>query len=142
MTKLKIGWRSLEPPRPPVGVLAEGRSASALAEAVRRLVATGVQLKAAVGERTLLVLGDSDELPWADRASYLGREQGLLLPATLEPTVPVDLLGQAIRQVVAARYPGGPIQVAALPGRLVVFDVSEGPVDSDRLVEHARRWFA
>ncbi|KAB2810458.1 hypothetical protein F9L07_00295 [Pimelobacter simplex] len=118
-----LTWHPLDPPRPPVAVLATGTAATALAAATARSRERGLPLRAAAADDDLLVLGPADALPWVDDATYLGEEAGLLLPTTLAPNVPPDLLRHAVRAVV----PTG--ATAVLPGRILGFTASDGPVD-------------
>lgn len=63
-------------------------------------------------------MGPQDELPWVDGVLYLGRGPGapdLLLPTTLQPTVPESLLARAISH---ARIPP-PIAILVDQGTLV-----------------------
>lgn len=136
MTRVGVEWKSIEPPRQPTAVLAEGASARGLAEGFARRLEDGVGLRSAVGGGALLVLGDADDLPWAPGATYLAHECGVLLPTTMTPTVPVDLLAAAARQLLA-RTGIQPIQLALLPGRVLVFDVSDTPTDPADLHNHA-----
>lgn len=141
MTRLAVSWRPIEPPRAPVAVLAEGVVANGLAESAARRLATGLDLRVAVGSGALLVLADPEALPWAAGVTYLGREQGLLLPTTLAPTVPVDLLDAAVRQLLARD--GRPSRhVAVLPGRLIAFELSDTRADAAALRRHAVEAFA
>jgi hypothetical protein len=113
-TSLTIAWRPREEPLAPSAVAAVGAVARALA--VRLLAATDESLAALRGVAApgvLVVLGAREALPWVDGVVYLGgdpRAGGLLLPATLEPSVPVELVARAF----AARF--GPVSpVAVLP---------------------------
>ena len=90
----------------------------------------------AVGDGALLALGEPDVLPWAPGVTYFGSEHGVLLPTTLAPTVPVDLLSAAASQLLARH--GGPSRlVAVLPGRVIAFEVADSPVDAAILRHHA-----
>jgi hypothetical protein len=142
MTRLAVDWRPLEPPREPVAVLADGLLAHRLAESASRRLADGADLRIAVGGGALLILSEAEVLPWAPGVTYLGRDHGLLLPTTVTPTVPVDLLETAVHQLLLSRQHGPSRHVAVLPGRVITFDVSETPVDSAVLHAHAAEAFA
>lgn len=127
MTRLLVQWRPLEPPRTPVAVLAEGTALPPLAEATARRVRDGAFLRAAAADGVLLVVGDGQQLPWADGVTYLGEEDGLLLPTLVAPDVPADLLRQALDQRLA---PAGPRRsLVLLPGRVLTFALADRPVD-------------
>ena len=121
-----VAWVPRDPPLAPCAVVAEGPCATALAE---RLLAEGRDDRrglASPGERRLLVVGD--DLPWVDGVRWLGVDpaaRGLFLPTTLQPTLPVPLLAEAVRRRVglpAVALPGavwaagalGPLQVHRL----------------------------
>lgn len=127
MTRLVIQWRPLEPPRTPAAVLAEGAAVPLLAEATARRVRDGAFLRAATAEGLLLVVGDGPQLPWADGVTYLGEEDGLLLPTLLAPDVPADLLRQALHQRLAPTAPRR--SLVLLPGRVLTFALADRPVD-------------
>ena len=141
MSRLAVDWRPIEPPRVPVAALADGPNASGLALSTTRLVAHGADLRAAVGGGALLVLGEPEVLPWTLGVTYLGRDNGLLLPTTLEPTIPVDLLDTALRQLMTHHGVRSRL-VAVLPGRVLSFDVSDTQVDPNALRRHAAEAFA
>jgi len=141
VTRLAVDWRSIDPPRVPVAALAEGTAATGLAESATRRLADGAELRVAVGSGALLVLAEPEVLPWALGVVYLGREHGLLLPTTLTPTVPADLLHAAVRQLLA-RDGRTSRHVAVLPGRVVTFDISDTPVEAAELRRHAAEAFA
>src|SRR4051812_11035522 len=57
------------------------------------------QLRAVHGSRFLLLLGESDALPWVDGLTFLGKDEGaprLLLPPTHTPSVPSALFEHAL----------------------------------------------
>lgn len=141
MTPLVVDWRPIEPPRSPVAVLAEGESARRLAEGVIRRLAAGADLRAAVGGGALLVLGQAEDLPWAPGATYLARELGVLVPTTVTPTVPMDLLVAAVRQLLTRQHKPRR-HVAVLPGRVITFNVADTPTDATQLRQHAHEAFA
>ena len=137
MTALAVGWRPLEPPRVPEAVLGEGASVAALAGRAADRLRTGAALRAATSDGVLLVVGEAQHLPWAEGVTYLGHEDGLLLPTALTPDVPVDLLGQAVRQAFAANSPA--VRLAVLPGRVLAFRLDDRPTDPGWLASWASR---
>ena len=55
---------------------------------------------------TIVLLGEAESLPWVDGVSYLGSDERaphLLLPTNREPSVPADLLQQALTD--QSRFP-------------------------------------
>jgi hypothetical protein len=106
---IPVLWRPRPDPLDPVGVAARGRAARALAE---RLLARDDEALA----RLHGVAGEAPELPWADGATYLGRDPlapSLLLPTTREPSVPLPLLERAL-VARALRVPNAPPPLAVL----------------------------
>ena len=141
MTRLVVEWHPLEPPRAPSAVLAEGDATHELAAAAARRVRGGSTLRAAARAGVLLVVGEAEHLPWAEGVTYLGEEDGVLLPTTRAPGLPADLLRQAVVQRLG---PGSPHRrVAVVPGRVVSFELAEAAVDpvwlDDRSREKRRR---
>ena len=140
MTRLVVEWHPLEPPRAPSAVLADGRAAAGLAAATARRVRLGAPLRAASGRESLLVVGEAEHLPWAEGVTYLGDEDGLLLPTTRAPGLPADLLHQAVVQRLGRASVRR--RIAVVPGRILAFELAESPVDpawlDDRSHEGAR----
>lgn len=106
----------------PSAVAGVGEVARALAE--RLLLSTDQALAAWTGvasSRTLVVLGASDQLPWVDGVTYLGRDARaprLLVPTTLEPhTVTPEMFEAAV--VTHAPKLGFPLAVLVTPPRIV-----------------------
>jgi hypothetical protein len=100
--KLSFTWQPRSIPLTPAAVGAEGDVARLLA---RRLLIRDdealAQLSGVAGPELILLLGPEVILPWVDGAFYLGRDVGaptLLLPTTLEPSVPLLLLERALRR--------------------------------------------
>ncbi|MGW4207366.1 bpX5 domain-containing protein [Lentzea sp. NPDC004789] len=113
-----LTWTRREPPLAPAAVAG---GADLRAAAVRRL-REGAELRVACGPEWILVVGG--DLPWADGVTYLGWDDGLLVPTTLAPSTPAGLLRHALPADVLAVLPGavltGPAPVrAADPERLV-----------------------
>jgi hypothetical protein len=86
-------WTRQEPPLAPVGVLARGPAARALGS--RALEALD-GLSGLISRDLLLLLGPEQALPWVDGATWVGRQDLLLLPTLSRPEVPLDLLCKAI----------------------------------------------
>jgi len=112
-----LTWTRREPPLAPAAVAG---GAPLRAAAVRRL-REGAELRVASGPEWTLVVGT--DLPWADGATYLGWDDGLLVPTTLAPSTPAGLLRHALPADVLAVLPGavltGPAPVrTADPERL------------------------
>lgn len=95
-----LTWFRREPPLSPAAV-AGGPELRAVT--VRRL-REGAELRVAFGPAWTLVVGD--DLPWVDGATYLGWDDGLLLPTTLAPSAPAGLLRHALPDDVLAVLPG------------------------------------
>jgi hypothetical protein len=112
-----------------VGPAARALGARLLAESDERLR----KLRGVAGRGALVVLGPSDELPWADGVHYLGRHSSapsLLLPTTLRPDVPLEVFEQAVLE----REPRllSPVCVIAAPPRLI--SVNDAlPIERDKL---------
>ena len=71
------------------------------------------------GPGVLVLLGDTESLPWVDGVLYLGRDPAapsLLLPCTLAPDVAPALLDRAL---VARAEAGTPLAVLPRSGHLV-----------------------
>jgi len=117
-------------PLEPVAVLGSGVAARRLANAVREEAVAELRFAASVD--SLLIVGEKDHLPWADGALYLGRDDGLLVPTTQEPTVPADLL----RAALAEAMPGQ--EFAVLEGRVFVFPTPTSGADPRWLQEYSQ----
>jgi hypothetical protein len=106
--RLRVTWAPRATPLAARAAVAQGAAARALG---RRLLDGDDErlalLSAVAGRDLLLVLGDSDDLPWVDGVTYLGSERetpALLVPTALAPSVPVAVLDRAVR----ARLDGEP----------------------------------
>lgn len=93
--EIAVAWSGREPPLAPVGAVARGAVAVALA---RRLANHPdlEGLRGVAGEGLLAVFGD--DLPWVDGVTYLGREAGLFMPTTLRPSVASRLVARALER--------------------------------------------
>jgi hypothetical protein len=119
----RVNWRSREEPRVPAGVLASGAVA-------RRLVVKILDLDdsflarwqgAAISDAVVL-LGESESLPWVDGVDYLGwdeRAPHLLLPTNRDPDVPLDLLERTLVQ-----HSPFPPPLAVIPARNLIISLS------------------
>jgi hypothetical protein len=112
----RIEWRARRFPLEPEAVAGRGKVAMALAARCSRLPErVASKLEAVLAKELLILLGDSDALPWVDGVCYLGRDPAtprLLLPTVLEPAVSPELLEQAIR----GRFPAVRFPLAVLLG--------------------------
>jgi hypothetical protein len=115
---VRVEWLPRGEPLETVAVVAHGPAAAALG---RRLLARSdnelMELTGVCGAGFLLVLGPADRLPWTDGAVYLGRDPAapsLLLPAVLQPTVPLGLVERMLLSRFAQVQP--PIAVAPQSG--------------------------
>jgi hypothetical protein len=116
-----IVWSPREPPLAACGVIAWGAAAELLAARVP----TEVSLSALASEEALLLLGETGELPWVDGVVYLGRDDSapeLLLPTTLSPSVPLDLLARALRKRLSAN---GPLAIVPRGAAVEVFSLND-----------------
>jgi len=89
------------------------------------------------GPGWLLVLGDPAELPWADKVTYLGWDDGLLLPTTRACSPGADL----VRAALASHLPDDPERravIALIGGDVLVSALPLRPADPDQLLAVAR----
>lgn len=134
---LTVAFRPRAAPLAPVAAAARGAAARALAE---RLLARDdealAKLAGVAAPDLILVLGESDALPWVDGVLYLGRDPAapaLLLPTALEPDVPAPLLERAV----LARERAAPVAVLVEPRQLVSAAAAR-PVERARLAAFLR----
>ncbi len=113
-------WSPRAQPLPALAVAGVGPVALALA---RRVLAEQdaalARWSGVAGPGVLVLLGDSESLPWVDGVVYLGRDAAapsLLLPCTLAPDVALSLLDRAL---VARARVGTPLAVLPRSGHLV-----------------------
>ncbi len=131
-----IDWAPRVEPLPPIAAAGAGSVAHALA---RRLLAAEdaslATLSGVAARGFLLVLGRGDSLPWVDGISYLGRDPEaplLLVPTTLAPSVPAELVERALVRR-ASRDP----PIAVLPEHGIVASAAAARALSRRALE---RW--
>lgn len=125
-------WTRREPPRPPEAVLAWGPAGAWLAHRTVDAIGGGrSSLSVVAGDGWVLVTGEGEELPWADGATYLASEGGVLLPTTHTTAPGPDLVGPAVR-----RHAGAAADdlVVLVPDRVLVAARPVGAVDLARLV--------
>ena len=134
---LSIHWRPRAEPLSPGAVVALGDAADALA---RRLLtredAEIARLQGVTADGMIAVIGATEDLPWVDGALYLGHDAAapvLLLPTTLEPDLPADLLQHAL----AHRFPAAASPLALLPSDRLVIPLGGAGQISRRML---RRW--
>lgn len=115
MLPLQIAWQTRLAPLAACAVAARGEVARELAQrALTRDDEELAKLHGVAGQGIVILLGESEFLPWADGALYLGRESealSLLLPTTMMPNVPLALVERAMR----ARFATLPLPLAVLP---------------------------
>lgn len=129
MSRLPITWDIREPPLTPVAVLGCDEIARRLAGVVRPQVVSS--LRVAVSTQNLLILGDTEDLPWVDGARYLGRDDGLLVPTTRTLSIPSDLL----RAALAETMPGQ--EFAVLENRVLAFTAPIPGIDPRWLEDYS-----
>ncbi|BCM92506.1 hypothetical protein IAD21_04386 [Abditibacteriota bacterium] len=99
---VEVRWRPRAEPLEPVAVVATGSAARALAKRLLELPDDELKrLRGVSWNEGLALEGESQNLPWADGASYLGhdaRAPKLLLPCALEPDAPLDLWARAFER--------------------------------------------
>jgi hypothetical protein len=135
-SSLKISWVPRHLPLPATVVVAEGICARQMATKLLVPQARRVreQLRGVVGKDLLVLMGETEVLPWVDGCSYLGRDSGapsLFVPTLYQPSVPVALLEQAL----VARHKGVPLAVLLDPVRIVSLAMAK-VVDESEL----RKW--
>ena len=136
LSLLTVTWKTRDRPLVATAVVARGAVSLALA---RRLLDLGegalAGLKGVSGPEILLLTGEEELLPWVDGVTYLGRDPiapSLLVPTTLESSVPLSLIERAL----AVRFRElMPLAVLA-DARLVVPFGSARPV----VAESVRQW--
>lgn len=133
-----VSWRPRPTPLEPSAVVAWG--ATLASKLGRRLLEHDdealARWRGVAGPEVLLALGP--DLPWIDGVQYLGSDPaapGLLLPTTAAPTVPAELLAQALR----GRAAPGSMPLAVLPDPpRVVPTGSARPIDRPSLSKWLR----
>jgi len=102
MSHLPITWQPRRMPLAPTAMVVADDAARWLAERLLARDDEGLaQFSGVAGQQLLIILGPESALPWVDGALYLGSDASapnLLLPTTLEPSIPVPLLERALRR--------------------------------------------
>lgn len=114
--QLALVWQHREPPLQPCGVVARGEVVPSLAAATARYMAAGNDLMVCHADGWLVVLGDSNCLPWVDGVVYVGLEDGLHMSTTSRCSPPAGVVRRALRP-----EPGPVREVIVLLGRDVLF---------------------
>ena len=112
----------------PIAVVGMDEAAHALARRLLTLDGERLrQLRGAAGDRLMIVLGETANLPWVDGVTYLGRDREaprLLLPAMLRPDIAFDVFERLVGRI-AAPLPA-PWAVFSSPPR--IFSVAAATV--------------
>lgn len=130
-SSLSLRWRRRDAPLAAAAVVASGAVVAELRVATLTRVAAGARLRACASweQGWLIVLGDRADLPWADGATYLGWDGGVLAPTLVEPWPCADLLREPLRRL-SGQQVG---LVALLPGLVLAGPLPREPVDPARL---------
>lgn len=136
MTQLQVGWTTRASPLRPAAVVALGPIVEGLARStLRGFDAGATSLVVAADDSCLLVLGEADELPWADGAFYLGWDAGVLMPTLVQPDLPADLFAATIKRRSGVRAGE---HLACWSGVVVRIPPSSTDLDRPRLEALAR----
>ena len=127
---VQLTWRRRDPPLSPSAVLAQGDAVAALAVATAKRLLAGAELRVSARPGWLLVLGEPAVLPWAEKVSYLGWEQGLLLPTTRTCHPSADV----VRAALLPQLPVGSDLVVLLGSDVLVSAFPARPADPWQLV--------
>jgi len=129
-----VTWKSRRDPLPAVAVAGSGVTQCIIMERLRRRPASELaDLKIVVAADHFVIFGESHRLPWASGGLYLGtdpRAPGLLLPTSLEPTLPIHLFEDVLR----ARYTTHGAQLAVFPKPLSLVAITNAKPVSDESV--------
>lgn len=99
--KVALALVPRDEPLTPVGVVAFGEVARALAWHVLARFEDGLPLEGVAGDGALLLLGAEVVLPFVDGVIYLGTEEGapsVLVPTTHRTTAPITLVDAFLRE--------------------------------------------
>lgn len=132
--RTRVLWSQRASPLRPLGLIAVGPSARALAgRLLRRGDEELLRLRGVGGPQALVVLGAEPDLPWVNGVTYLGRDErapALLVPTQLEPDVALPLYQLALLRECAA--PPGPVAFLPAAGLLVPIGGAQ-PIERERL---------
>ena len=135
------GWQDEAEPPSPQGVVGVGAVARALLETLAaRPPAERARLSAAAHDRMLVLVGPAEQLPWVDGVQFVApraEAAALWLPTTRRPTVPLDLLAQAI----ARHHRASPLLMLPAPPQLVSL-ARLLPADDILIAQIRARWEA
>ncbi|WP_375768592.1 hypothetical protein NR798_44090 [Archangium gephyra] len=131
-------WSPRSSPLPALAVAGVGPVALALARRVLEAEDTALARWSGVaGPGVLVLLGDTESLPWVEGVVYLGRDAAapsLLLPCTLAPDVAPSLLERAL---ITRAQAGTPLAVLPRTAHLVPVGAAR-PLSRDTV----RTWLA
>jgi hypothetical protein len=138
-----MNWRwqdEVEPPAPE-GVVGTGAVARRLLEAVAvRVPRERARLSATAHDGLLVLVGPADQLPWVDGVQFVAPRvevAALWLPTTRRPTVPLDLLAQAVARL----HRASPLLMLPEPAQLVSL-ARLLPADDFLIAQIRARWEA
>jgi len=101
LSRFKIRWTPRDCPLLPVAVAGQGETSLRLARRLLQLDDESLgQLEGVAGRQLIVVQGRSDVLPWVDGVQYLGissDSQSVLFPTNYQPSLPPELLANALR---------------------------------------------
>ena len=103
---------------------------AALAVATAKRLLAGAELSVSARPGWLLVLGEPAVLPWAEKVSYLGWDEGLLVPTTRTCHPSADL----VRTALLPQLPMGSDLVVLLGSDVLVTAFPARPADPEHLV--------
>ena len=130
---VQLLWLRREPPLAPSAVAAQGDAVAALTSATQDRLRAGAELRVCTGSGWLLVLGDRADLPWADRVTYLGWDDGLLLPTTRACSPSADLLRAALLPHLPVDPDHGTV-ITLIGSDVLMTALPNRPADPDKLV--------
>lgn len=121
---IEIAWRPRDTPLSPMAAAATGPTAIEIVKLLLELDDESLALlKGAAGPSEIILLGESQTLPWVDGVVYLGRDPAaptFLLPTNLAPNTPLPLFEKAIR----SQFANLQTPLVVLPGCKIVSSVA------------------
>lgn len=116
---MKWRWQDEAEPPAPQGVVGTGPVARRLLEtAAEHGPAERARLSAMAHDGLLVLVGPAEQLPWVDGVQFVApraEAATLWLPTTSRPTVPLDLLAEAIARL----HRASPLLMLPEPAQLV-----------------------